>query len=121
MIRLRQAAVGIMLIAIPAAAFAMDADTFYLKAAALNKKGMGALLSKDLRPVMNEMKAAGQAVKAENDKAKAMGKPIYCVPKNTKMNSDDALKLFAGIPAERRKTMSVQQAWREGLIKRYPC
>ena len=117
----RMICLGLLTAAMSGPAMAMDAETFYLKASALNKKGMGAMLSKDLRPVMNEMKAAGKAVKAENDKAKIAGKPIYCVPKNTKMDSGDALKLFGSIPAERRKTLSVQQAWREGLIKRYPC
>jgi hypothetical protein len=99
----------------------MDAETFYSKAKALNQQGTAALLSKDLQPVMAEMKAAGTAVRAENEKAKAAGTPLYCVPKNTKMGPDDALRAFGSIPAPRRKTLTVRQAWREALIKRFPC
>jgi hypothetical protein len=106
---------------VPAAAIAMDADTFYHKAVALQKKGMAAVVSSDLKPVISEMKAAGQSVKAENEKAKAAGQPIYCVPEKAKFTSDDALRAFGAIPAARRKTMTVRQAWRETLIKRFPC
>ena len=118
-LKLSIAAIG--LFAFPAAAFAMDADTFYTKASALQKKGVTAMLSSDLKPVMTEMKAAGQSVKAENDKAKAAGNPIYCVPKDAKFTSEDALKAFGSIPAARRKTLTVRQAWRETLVKRFPC
>ena len=31
---------------------AMDAETFYVKAVALKKKGMGAMFSKDLKPMV---------------------------------------------------------------------
>ncbi len=106
---------------LPAAAFAMDADTFYRKASALQKQGPQAVLSPDLQPVMAEIKMAGQAVKAENDKAKAAGKPLYCVPKNVKMTPEDGLRALGSIPAARRKTLTVRQAWRETMIKRYPC
>jgi hypothetical protein len=111
----------IVCVALPAAAFAMDADTFYRKASALQKLGPSAVLSQDLQPVMAEIKLAGQAVKAENEKAKAAGKPLYCVPKNVKMTPEDGLRALGTIPAARRKTLTVRQAWRETLIKRYPC
>ncbi len=111
----------IILSAFPLPAYAMDADTFYNKALALQKKGVTAMLSSDLKPVMAEMKSAGQSVKAENDKAKIAGNPMYCVPKNAKFTSEDALRAFGSIPAARRKTLTVRQAWRETLIKRFPC
>jgi hypothetical protein len=110
-----------LLTAIPVNAHAMDADTFYNKAVVLQKKGVTAMLSADLKPVMAEMKSASQSVKAENDKAKTAGNPIYCVPKNAKFTSEDALRAFGSIPTARRKTLTVRQAWRETLIKRFPC
>ncbi len=106
---------------LPAAAFAMDADTFYRKASALQRQGPQAVLSQDLQPIMSEIKLAGQAVKAENDKAKAAGKPLYCVPKTAKMTAEEGLKALGTIPSARRKQLTVRQAWRETLIKRYPC
>ena len=118
---LKLGAAAVFLAAIPASVFAMDADTFYNKAAALQKKGVTAILSSDLKPVMNEIKVASQSVKAENDAAKAAGNPIYCVPKGAKFTSEDALNSFGAIPATRRKSMTVRQAWRETLVKRFPC
>jgi hypothetical protein len=115
--------IGLTLItaAISGPAWAMDAETFYAKAKALNQQGPAALLSKDLQPVMAEMKAAGAAVRAENEKARSAGAPLYCVPKNAKMGPEDALKTFGSIPAKRRKILTVRQAWREALILRFPC
>ena len=119
--RLKFGVAAMFLAAIPASAYAMDADTFYNKAAALQKKGVTAILSSDLKPVMNEIKTASQSVKAENDAAKTAGNPIYCVPKGAKFTSEDALKSFGAIPVARRKSMTVRQAWRETLVKRFPC
>lgn len=119
--KMRMICLGLLTAVISGPAWAMDAETFYVKASALNKKGPAALLSADLQPVMAEMKAAGTAVRAENEKAKAAGNPLYCVPKNTKMGSDEALRAFGSIPAQRRRTLTVRQAWREALIKRFPC
>jgi hypothetical protein len=100
---------------------AMDAETFYAKGVALKKQGMGALFSSDLSVLQKEMKAAGVSVKAENAKAKAAGKPLYCPPAQTKMDAEQALGEFGKIPQERRKALTVRQAWREILIRKFPC
>ena len=110
-----------LLIGYPATCYAMDANTFYIKAAALNKKGMAAMLSSDLRPIMAEVETASKATKAENEKAKVAGKPLYCPPPKGKFSSDQMLAEFGRIPAERRKIMTTRQAWREILIRRFPC
>ena len=105
-----------------AASASMNAQSFYAKAVALEKKGMGAMLSKDLKPVMNEMKASGAAVKAENEAAKKAGSPLYCPPeKSSGMNSKQLLALFGAIPESRRKSINVKTAWKEILIKKFPC
>ena len=101
---------------------AMDADTFYNKGLALQKRGMTAVFSSDLKVVMNEFQAAAKAVKADNVVAKAAGQPIYCAPaKGRKMSSDQLLAEFGQIPASRRKTQTVKAAWREILVRKYPC
>ena len=101
--------------------FGMDADTFYAKGVALKKKGIGALLSSDLKLLQKEIRNAGSAVKAENQKAKAAGKPLYCPPAKASINADQTLAEFGKIPQERRKSMTVRQAWRDILIRRFPC
>ncbi len=100
---------------------AMNADVFYYKAAALEKQGMAAALSKDLKPVMNEMKAAGRALKAENEAAKKRGKPLFCPPKKSSMNSKQALAALRALGSAKRKSMNVKQAFRAIMIKKYPC
>lgn len=106
---------------VPGTALAMDAHTFYTKGSALKKQGMGAMFSKEVKPLMAVMKTAGQNVKAENARAKAAGNPLYCPPSKPKMSSSEILSELERIPVSRRQTMSVQQAWREILIKRFPC
>lgn len=112
---------AILFACIPSAASAMDAHTFFTKGSALKKKGIGAMFSKEVKPLMAVMKTAGQNIKAENAKAKAAGSPLYCPPSKSKMDSDEVLAEFGRIPASRRQTISVQQAWREILIRRFPC
>jgi hypothetical protein len=120
-VKFRMMVSAIILLSCPVAARAMDADTFYLKAAALKKKGMAAMMSSDLKPVMAEMQAAGKSVKAENAAAKAAGKPLYCPPAKPGMSQEQVLAEFARIAPARRKAMSTRQAWRDILIRRYPC
>lgn len=102
-------------------AFAMDAETFYAKGVALKKKGVGALFSADIKLLQKEMQTASASVKAENGKAKASGKPLYCPPPQSKMNAEQALAEFGKIPQDRRKAMTVRQAWRDILIRKFPC
>ena len=109
------------LFAAPGTGHAMDAHSFYVKGLALKKKGMGAMFSKDMKPVMREAKKAGKAVKAENDRAKAAGKPLFCPPKKSSMNAQDMLNELARIPKTQRSNMTVTQAFRRILIRRYPC
>lgn len=104
------------------ASFAMDAETFYNKGLSLQKKGMAAMFSSDLKVVMSEFKGAATSVKAENDAAKAKGNPIYCAPaKPQKMTADQLLGEFGKIPAARRKSQTVKAAWREIVVRKYPC
>lgn len=102
----------------------MNADRFYLIAKDLMGKGMGAMFDKRTKPVMAEMKGAAEAVRAENKKAEARGAPIYCVPAAARkkgMNPQMVVDKLGAIPAERRRKMTLTQAWREALVRDYPC
>jgi hypothetical protein len=102
-------------------ASAMDAETFYVKAVALKKKGMAAMFSKDLRPMISLFDTAANSVKAENEKATAAGSPLYCAPKKYRLTADQFLSEFSKIPQQRRRTQTVREAWREIVIRRFPC
>ena len=100
---------------------AMDAESFYLKAVALKKKGMKAMFSSDLKPMINVFKSAADSVKAENEKARSAGKALFCAPKKYRLTADQFLNEFGNIPQERRRIQTVRDAWREIVIRRFPC
>jgi hypothetical protein len=110
-----------ILLLCPAMAQAMDAETFYVKAVALKKKGMAAAFAKDLKPMMTLFRSAADSVKAENLKAKAEGAPLFCPPAKYRLTPDQFISEFAKIPQERRRTQTVRAAWREIVIRRFPC
>lgn len=103
------------------AASAMDAESFYVKAVALKKRGMSAMFAKDLRPMMRLFETAADSVKAENLKAKAEGAPLFCPPQKYRLTADQFISEFARIPQSRRRTQTVRDAWREIVIRRFPC
>lgn len=110
---------ALSLCAVPAQA--MDAETFYVKAVALKKRGMGAMFSKDLKPMARLFETAADSVKAENEKARAAGQPLFCAPKKYRLTADQFINEFGRIPRERRQIQSVRDAWREIVIRRFPC
>lgn len=110
---------GALLCAVPANA--MDAETFFVKAVALQKRGMGAVFAKDLKPMIRIFEAAADSVKAENEAARATGSPLFCAPKKYRLTADQFIGEFSRIPKERRRIQSVRDAWREIVIRRFPC
>jgi hypothetical protein len=110
---------GAVLCAFPANA--MDAETFFVKAVALRKKGMGAVFAKDLKPMIRVFEEAAKSVKAENEAARAAGAPLFCAPKKYRLNAEQFIEEFSQIPKERRQAQSVRDAWREIVIRRFPC
>ncbi|HEY0131355.1 MAG TPA: hypothetical protein VGB57_08110, partial [Allosphingosinicella sp.] len=63
------------------AAQAMDVATFLIKADALEKKGMLALMSSDYKLLMGEIRSQGAALRAERLAAERAGrKGAYCPP-----------------------------------------
>ena len=118
MVRLVLAAGAAMLVATPAAA--MDVATFIARANALKAKGPMALFSSDLKLLRAEGQAAGQRSRAENARARAAGKPLYCNPPGTTLGQNEVLDGLNRIPAAERK-MSLE----DGLIRvaraKWPC
>jgi len=110
---------GALLCAVPSNA--MDAETFFAKAVALQKMGLGAVFAKDLKPMISVFEEAAKSVKAENDAARAAGAPLFCAPKKYRMNAEQIIGEFSRIPKERRQVQTVRDAWREIVIRRFPC
>jgi hypothetical protein len=113
--------IGIGAVFIASAANAMTAETFYVKASALQRQGISAMFSSDFSVLKSEMEKAVKSVKAENAAAKAKGRPLYCAPEKVAIKSDEVITEFGKIPKERRKKLTVRGAWREIAIRKYPC
>lgn len=118
-------ALPLILLAIPSAASAqsMNAETFYKRAMALKAKGAMALMSRDLRPVVNEAKAAGLKARKTRLAAEASGKqPRYCPPKGSKrIGNEEFLDGMAAIPAAERARIDMTEAITRLLVRKHPC
>ena len=112
----------------PAAAQANPADVnaqeFYLDARALMNNGAMAMFDKRLKPRMAQMKAAGEAARADNEAATKRGAPLYCVGDNARKKGLDAKKaiaLLGAVPQPQRSRSTLRQAWLAALVRAYPC
>jgi len=112
-------ATGVLLTAIPANA--MDAETFFIKAVALKKKGMGAVFAKDLKPMMRVFEAAAKASRLRMMSPEQSAPLYYASPKKYRLTADQFISEFSRIRKERRQIQSVRDAWREIVIRRFPC
>lgn len=99
----------------------VNADAFYKKATALKAKGPLALMSGDLKPMQQQMADAGKRVRAENLAAKSRGKALYCPPEKGGAGVDFVLDGLGSIPEQRRRQMTLVQAWRDILVRKFPC
>ena len=101
----------------------VNAQTFYADAKALEAKGMTAMFDKRLKPMMAQMKNAGERARAANLAAKAAGKPLYCPPEGTKrsMNSQQVIAMLGRLPESERRSSTLFEAWKQALAREYPC
>ena len=102
----------------------INADRFYVTAKELMGKGMGAMFDKRTKPMVADMKAAGERVRAANKAAVARGTPLFCVPEAARkkgLDAQRAVAILGRLPAERRKRLTLSDAWREALAREYPC
>lgn len=104
------------------AAQAMDVATFLVKADALEKKGMLALMSSDYKLLMGELRTQGEALRAERLAASKAGrKPAYCPPAKQSLNAKEVLTAFRTIPVAQRSRIQVKDALRALMARKYPC
>ncbi len=116
----------LLMAAVPAAASPanINADKFYQTARVLLDKGMGAMFDKRTKPAMAQMKDAGAAARLDNEAATRRGAPLFCVPAAARkkgLDAKSAIAMLGSLPAQRRQALSLKQAWREVLIRDYPC
>jgi hypothetical protein len=114
---------ALLLVSGAASAQSMNAESFYQRASALQKKGVLALLSGDLTVLMNEGKAAGAKAREQRLAALAAGqKPRFCPPSNPmSMDSDEYLERLAQIPAADRSRIDMTEATTRILAAKFPC
>ena len=104
------------------AAQAMDVATFLVKADALEKKGMLALMSSDYKLLMREIQTQGAALRAERLAAQKAGrKAAYCPPEKQSLTAKEVLTAFRTIPVAQRPRIQVKDALRALLARKYPC
>ena len=117
---------GVVLLGLASAASAqsMNAQTFYKRATALQKKGVLAVFSGgEIKALMNEGQAAGKAAGAAYDADKRAGRPTrFCPPPGKReMGSDEYMKRLAAIPAAERARIDMTEATTRVLIGKFPC
>lgn len=109
----------------PAAASAqtMNAEVFYQKALALQKKGPMALFSGDVKLLMNEGKAAGERARAHRVTAQREGRPVrYCPPPGKQsLGSTEFMKRLGAIPQADRARIDMTEAMTRILVIKFPC
>ena len=104
------------------AASAMNVADFLLKADALEKKGMMALFSSDLKLLKGEVETAGKQLRSERLAAEKAGrKPAYCPPAKGGMSPQDLVALLRTIPPAQRPRTELKDGLRTVFARKYPC
>lgn len=117
-------AVSVLGFATPAVASVMNADEFYQRAIKLKKRGPLAMLSmKEVKLLVNEVKAAGTKVKETRLAAERAGKKgRYCPPPhNPRMGHEEYVAGIGTIPQPERKKIDLVEATTRMLAAKFPC
>jgi len=99
----------------------MTVAEFLPRADTLNAKGVMAIFSHDLRPLVAEVEAGMTGYRARLQTEKAAGHPSSCPPPKVAMTSEDILKQMHSYPAAAQATTTVSAAIADFMIKRFPC
>lgn len=111
-----------LLTGLAAPASAMTVAEFMGKVAALKAKGPMALFSSDIGVLKAEGTAAGESIRRDQDAAAAANRPAAtCVPKGSKLNSNELLTYFGKIPPAQQQQLSVKQGMVGLLRQKWPC
>ena len=113
----------LILVLVPVTALhAMTVTTFLQKADALEKRGVTAMFSSDLRLLKGEIRTAAESLRNERLAAQRAGRrTAYCPPERQGFNSDEILAHFRSIPVAQRGRMDVRDALRGLLVRKFPC
>lgn len=89
-------------------------------------KGMAAMFSSDLKPVIGEIRAISPAYRADLAVARAAGRTnLGCPPpkgdKRMRLGADKILGFMRAVPPERRATTTVKTVFYEMMRKSFPC
>lgn len=117
-------AIAVAITAVPAQAQSMNAESFYKKALALKSKGkLAALVSRDLKLLVGEARAAGLKARANRVAAAAAGKPTrYCPPPGSKrLGHEEFLNGMGRIPARERLKIDMLEAMNRVMAAKFPC
>lgn len=101
----------------------INAQAFYADARALEAKGMAAMFDKRMKPMVAQMKDAGERSRTANLAARAAGKPLYCVPEGAKrgMGAKQVITMLGKLPEAERRSLTLADAWKRALSREYPC
>jgi hypothetical protein len=101
---------------------AMNVAVFLEKADRLEKKGMAAMFSGDLRILKREIETASGQLRAERIAAQRAGRrAAFCPPPKVGLKSGEILGYFRAIPAAQRPGTEVKNALRGLLARKFPC
>jgi hypothetical protein len=114
-----------LLLLVPSAgnAQSMNAEVFHQRASALQKKGVMALFSGDLKALMKEGKAAGAKAREQRLAAIRAGqKPRFCPPGGpVSIDSKEFMARLSAIPAADRQRIDMTEATTRILAVKFPC
>ena len=114
----------LLLVSAPAAAQSMNAETFYQRATALQKKGVMALFSGgEIKALTKEGQAAGaKARELRLAAVKAGQKPRFCPPQGpVSIDSKEFMTRLSAIPAADRQRIDMTEATTRILTAKFPC
>lgn len=117
---------AVVLLAGPVAASAqsMNAEVFFQRAAKLKAKGaMAIFASGEIKALMKEGQASGQASASRHKAEKAAGRSTrFCPPPGpAKMGSDEYMKRLASIPRVERQRIDMTEATTRIMATKFPC
>lgn len=105
---------------VPSLALGMTTGEFVAKADKLKAQGMMAMMSPDVGLLRDEMKAVGQAWRADVDAARLKGdKRFGCPPPKgqSRMKADELITAFRAMPPG----TPVKTAFYRHMAQRFPC
>ena len=106
-----------------AAAQAMPAETFFQKAKALQRKGMMAVFSRDVKLLVREATAAGETARAQRLAALRIGaRPRYCPPPGSpRMDSEEFMIRLGEMTRTERLRIDMTEAMIRIMMIKFPC